>query len=155
MTKYDEEHETYTIDIEYELNGLNMSKSIDWSFLTGPEFAEVNEIHEKLKTYLVSPYHFCIGNKEYVIEMESELVPFLFKKLKSGLYIQRYKGLGEMNPNQLWETTMDKENRTLLKVNINDFYESEEVFDILMGNDSNKRKNFIMENALHVKNLDI
>ena len=73
----------------------------------------------------------------------------------AGVNIQRYKGLGEMNPDQLWETTMDPENRTLLNVNINDFLESEEIFDTLMGSDSNKRKVFITENALNVKNLDI
>ena len=60
-----------------------------------------------------------------------------------------------MNPSQLWETTMNPENRTLLKVQINDFFESEVIFDILMGNDSSKRKDFIFENALKVRNLDI
>jgi DNA gyrase subunit B len=60
-----------------------------------------------------------------------------------------------MNPDQLWETTMDPKNRVLLKVNINDFHESEVIFDTLMGNDSNKRKEFILQNALNVKNLDI
>ena len=60
-----------------------------------------------------------------------------------------------MNPVQLWETTMDPENRTLLKVDINDYLESETIFDTLMGSDSSKRKEFIMENALNVKNLDI
>ncbi|MDD8012883.1 MAG: DNA topoisomerase IV subunit B, partial [Acidobacteriota bacterium] len=67
----------------------------------------------------------------------------------------RYKGLGEMNPAQLWETTMDPENRTLLQVGINDFHECEEIFDTLMGNDAAKRKDFIQQNALNVRNLDI
>jgi DNA gyrase subunit B len=83
------------------------------------------------------------------------LVSTLFDKIKSKLSIQRYKGLGEMNPSQLWETTMDPNFRTLLKVNINDFFESENIFDTLMGTDSNKRKEFILKNALNVKNLDI
>ena len=60
-----------------------------------------------------------------------------------------------MNPDQLWETTMDPENRTLLQVAINDFHESEEIFDTLMGNDAAKRKDFILQNALNVRNLDI
>lgn len=60
-----------------------------------------------------------------------------------------------MNPSQLWETTMDPKNRTILKVNINDLYKSETIFDTLMGSDSGKRKDFILENALNVKNLDI
>jgi len=82
-------------------------------------------------------------------------VTFLFDRLKKGLSIQRYKGLGEMNPEQLWETTMDPEKRTLLQVGINDFHECEEIFDTLMGSDSTKRKDFIIENALNVRNLDI
>ena len=90
-----------------------------------------------------------------VIENERDVVSILYDKVKKGVYIQRYKGLGEMNPDQLWETTMNPENRTLLKVEINDFYESEIIFDTLMGSDSMKRRTFIEENALNVKNLDI
>jgi DNA gyrase subunit B len=96
-----------------------------------------------------------LGNDEFEIISRKELVSELFEKIKRGLYIQRYKGLGEMNPSQLWETTMDPKNRTILKVHINDFYKSEIIFDTLMGSDSTKRKDFILENALNVKNLDI
>jgi DNA gyrase subunit B len=90
-----------------------------------------------------------------MVENRKELVSFLFERLKKGLSIQRYKGLGEMNPEQLWETTMDPENRTLLKVAVNDLQESEAIFDTLMGNDASKRKEFILKNALNVRNLDI
>ena len=137
---FDEEYSTYTLDLECELNGVVMYKSINWEYLTGPLFAEVNEAYEKLKEFPEPPYIFKIGNDEFKIEDKKELVSFLFEKIKKGLYIQRYKGLGEMNPIQLWETTMDPENRTLLKVNINDFFESETLFDTLMGSDSLKRK---------------
>ncbi len=152
---FDEEYSIYTIDLGYELNGVTMNKIIDWHYLTGPEFAEVNLTFEKLKEYPLPPYSIKIGNDETIIEDKDELVEKLFEKIKKGLYIQRYKGLGEMNPEQLWETTMDPEARTLLQVDINDIVESEIVFDTLMGSDSIKRREFILENALNVKNLDV
>lgn len=152
---YDEEYKSNTLDIEYEFSGIITRRSINWEYLTGPLFSKVNEAHEKLKEYPDPPYAGKIGNDEFKVSTRMELVALLFEKVKKGLYIQRYKGLGEMNPSQLWETTMEPENRTLLKVNINDFYTSEIMFDTLMGSDSAKRKDFILENALNVKNLDI
>jgi len=152
---FDREYSRYTLELDYELNGVIMHRSINWDYLTGPLFAQVNETYEKLKVYPDSPYIFKIGNDEIKIEDAKNLVSTLFEKIKKGLTIQRYKGLGEMNPIQLWETTMDPENRTLLKVNINDFFACETIFDTLMGSDSSKRKEFILENALNVKNLDI
>jgi DNA gyrase subunit B len=152
---FDREHSRYTLELEYELNGMIMHRSINWDYLTGPLFAKVNEAYEKLKVYPNPPYIFKIGNDEIKIEDAKSLVSILFEKIKKGLTIQRYKGLGEMNPIQLWETTMDPDNRTLLKVNINDFFACETIFDTLMGSDSSKRIEFILENALNVRNLDI
>jgi DNA gyrase subunit B len=74
---------------------------------------------------------------------------------KKGYSLQRYKGLGEMNPNQLWETTMNPENRVLLRVEMEDALEAVDIFDTLMGSDAKPRKEFIQRNALLVKNLDI
>jgi DNA gyrase subunit B len=153
--QFDEEYNTYTLDIEFEYNGMISHRSINWDYLTGPLFSKVNEAHEKLKSYPMGPFNARIGNEEFSAPTRRELVTILFEKVKKGLYIQRYKGLGEMNPNQLWETTMDPKNRTLLKVNINDDLKSEMIFDTLMGSDSTKRKDFILENALNVRNLDI
>ncbi len=152
---FDPEHSRYTLELEYELNGVIMHRSINWDYLTGPLFAKVNEAYEKLIEYPNPPYIFKIGSDEIKIDDTKNLVSTLFEKIKKGLTIQRYKGLGEMNPIQLWETTMDPENRTLLKVNINDFLASEIIFDTLMGSDSAKRREFILENALNVRNLDI
>ncbi|MCP5106492.1 MAG: DNA topoisomerase (ATP-hydrolyzing) subunit B [bacterium] len=153
--RFDEEYKTFALDIEYEFNGIISTRSINWEYLTGPLFSKVNEAHEKLKQYPDPPYAVKMGNEEFEVPTRMELVSVLFEKVQKGLYIQRYKGLGEMNPTQLWETTMDPKYRTLLKVNINDFYKSEMIFDTLMGSDSAKRKDFILENALNVKNLDI
>ena len=85
----------------------------------------------------------------------AEVVEFLFDQGKRGQSIQRYKGLGEMNPEQLWETTMDPERRTLLQVNIEDSVEADEIFTILMGDEVEQRRQFIEKHALDVKNLDV
>lgn len=152
---YDEEYSMYYMKIDYDYNGVRMNQLINWDYFTGPLFAEINEVYEKLRTYPSGTLKVITGNDEIEVDSIDDLIEILFDKVKKGLYIQRYKGLGEMNPSQLWETTMDPENRTLLKVNINDLMESESIFEILMGSDSHRRKDFIFENALNVKNLDI
>ena len=84
----------------------------------------------------------------------TEVITFLMNDAKKGQSFQRYKGLGEMNPEQLWETTMNPENRILLKVKIEDAIVADEVFSTLMGDEVEPRRNFIEDNALSVDNLD-
>ncbi|NTW37229.1 MAG: DNA gyrase subunit B, partial [Syntrophobacteraceae bacterium] len=84
-----------------------------------------------------------------------EMLGYFLDTAKKGLYIQRYKGLGEMNPEQLWETTMHQDNRLLLQVKIEDMVEAEEIFTVLMGDQVEPRRDFIEKNALNVSNLDI
>ncbi len=152
---FEEEHGLYNISLNYTYNGLDCKTVIDWDYLTGPLFSEVNEAHEKINEIISPPYLVFLGEEKLIFKSREELADGLFDRVKKGVYIQRYKGLGEMNPNQLWETTMNPENRTLLQVNINDYQECEQIFDTLMGLDANKRKEFILSNALNVKNLDI
>jgi DNA gyrase subunit B len=89
-----------------------------------------------------------VSNKEQLLEL-------LFKEGKKGLNVQRYKGLGEMNPEQLWQTTMNPEKRNLLQVKVEDMVDADEIFTILMGEEVEPRRDFIQSNALEVSTLDI
>ena len=95
------------------------------------------------------------GGERFVAQSKEELHDYLMKEGKKGLSVQRYKGLGEMNPEQLWETTMNPEKRTLLQVRVEDFVDADEIFTILMGEEVEPRREFIQSNALEVSMLDI
>jgi len=97
----------------------------------------------------------AIHSKQETIDSEERLLHSLYQAGKEGLNIQRYKGLGEMNPEQLWQTTMNPETRTLLKVKVEDAGEADETVSILMGDEVEQRRRFIEENALYVQHLDI
>ena len=122
-------------------------------------FRHLKPIIEQGYLYVAQPplYRIQSGKKlEYAYtEPEKENILAVFKKEKTNVSIQRYKGLGEMNPDQLWETTMNPESRVLLKVNIEDAKEADRVFDVLMGEEVLPRKKFIQTYAKQVKNLDI
>ena len=103
---------------------------------------------------------FCIFNKDdekeiLRIDEKKQLLSFFMEEAKKGLGIQRYKGLGEMNPDQLWETTMNPEKRMLLQVKVEDDVETDEIFTVLMGEEVEPRRDFISSNALEVSMLDI
>ncbi|MEA3427663.1 MAG: DNA topoisomerase (ATP-hydrolyzing) subunit B [Thermodesulfobacteriota bacterium] len=115
-------------------------------------------VGKKIIEYDKPPFIIFNGEKEsgsLVINNKKELLSFLVEEGKKGISIQRYKGLGEMNPDQLWETTMDPGKRTLLKLKIEDAVETDEIFTILMGEDVEPRREFIQNNALEVSTLDI
>jgi len=95
------------------------------------------------------------GKEEAIIDDREDLLAFFFSRAKKGQYIQRYKGLGEMNPSQLWETTMDPDKRVLLQVKIEDAVEADEIFTVLMGDQVEPRREFIEKNSLNVSNLDV
>ncbi len=103
------------------------------------------------------PGPFVVGEngKSEAIESRHELLEKVTGMAKKDLAIQRYKGFGEMNPEQLWETTMDPEKRTMLQVRIEDAIETDSIFTVLMGDQVEPRRKFIEDNALDVKNLDV
>ena len=125
-------------------------------FLESVEFANLINNYEGIKRYVDSKFTVKRGEDEIMEFVSLEgFSQFVLDDGKRGAYIQRYKGLGEMNPDQLWETTMDPKNRNLLKVQIEDMIEADTVFSILMGDNVEPRRQFIEESALSVRNLDV
>ena len=129
--------------------------TIQWDFFVSPQLRRVMEIARQLKDYRGREFKLDGETNGKVITEWSSLLEELLNRGKSGLGIQRYKGLGEMNPSQLWETTMDPEKRSLLRVRVEDVVEADEIFNILMGDKVEPRREFIYNNALEVKELDI
>ena len=147
----DEEHQAYSVEIRRH----NKKVLIDMNFLMSPEFKELENSYSIIKDIGEPPYR--AETKESIKELgsSSELLDYVFSVAKKGLTIQRYKGLGEMNPTQLWDTTMDAEKRTLLQVKIEDTVQADEIFTILMGDQVEPRKDFITKHALEARNIDI
>ena len=147
----DEEHQTYGVEIRRHNYKLNL----DTDFLTSPEFRELVNLYSIIRDLGEPPYKIQIKEGAREIATSSELLDVVYATAKKGLTIQRYKGLGEMNPHQLWETTMDTEKRTLLQVNIQDSVQSDQIFTILMGDQVEPRREFITTHALEARNIDV
>jgi DNA gyrase subunit B len=109
----------------------------------------------ELRVIGTAPFTLTEKGEPIILPNQKAVVDYIHSRTRHGIDIQRYKGLGEMNPSQLWETTMDPDARTLLRVRIEDAYEADEIFSTLMGDEVEPRRRFIEENALAVKNLDI
>ena len=137
------------------LNGVTHSFDVTHELVGSAEFRELQKLSPSAIGLGRAPYKMKADGQEQLQPATAELVKAILDKGKHGLGIQRYKGLGEMNPNQLWETTMNPEVRTLLKVKLEDVPGVDEIFTILMGDEVEPRRNFIQAHALEVRNLDV
>jgi DNA gyrase subunit B len=148
---YDEEHESYSV----RLRRHNSRIDLGYDFISSPEYKELSELYKVIRELGEAPYIVKVKDEEKAFERSRDLFEYVMTIAKKGLSIQRYKGLGEMNPQQLWETTMDPEKRTLLKVTIDDSVLANEIFTTLMGDQVEPRKEFITRHALEAQNIDI
>ena len=133
--------------------GVNLV--IDWNFAQFVEFQKAVELFKTLEDDLAAPFISGQNGTSEEVPTREALLEKLLAAAKKDLSIQRYKGLGEMNPEQLWETTMNPEKRTLLEVRIDDAVETDSIFTVLMGDAVEPRRKFIEDNALDVRNLDV
>ncbi|MDE2310329.1 MAG: DNA topoisomerase (ATP-hydrolyzing) subunit B [Betaproteobacteria bacterium] len=128
---------------------------MDRDFLKGSDYMQIRQAAEVLNGLITPSAYIARGEQKRAVTSFKQAIEWLLDEAKRGMNIQRYKGLGEMNPEQLWETTMDVKNRILLKVGIEDILTTDEIFTTLMGDIVEPRRAFIEKNALGVKNLDV
>jgi len=150
----DEEGEYYEFLVTEAYNGGQVS-AVNWEFLSSPELRQVFGISKEFLELKKSKYIVAGDGERKEIDDPQQLLKELMDRAKRGVTIQRYKGLGEMNPSQLWSTTMDPQKRVLLKVRIEDAVDADDLFTVLMGDKVEPRREFIQNNALEVTELDI
>ncbi len=150
----DDERGNYNIEIKVITHGIAREYTLDSEFFAGSGYNKLATMSEKLGDTLEASAYIRRGERVYVIEDFRDAVQWLMNEGSRGINIQRYKGLGEMNPEQLWETTMDPETRRMLQVSIEDAIGADKMFTTLMGDDVEPRRAFIESNALNVANLD-
>jgi DNA gyrase subunit B len=151
----DEEHGTFEIVLQQPVNGHGGAVRLGEDFVGSPEYKALYSAYEEVRELDAAPITLLEEGGQTQLEGRQALVEYVLAEGKRGLSIQRYKGLGEMNAEELWETTMNPETRTLLQVRLEDEEVAENIFTTLMGDAVEPRRQFIEENALNVRNLDI
>ncbi|HKS41247.1 MAG TPA: DNA gyrase subunit B, partial [Blastocatellia bacterium] len=149
----DEEHGTFEIVIARSRG--NGRITIDWELATHVEFQNAVKLYGDLQDLSRPPFVITENDNQTTVDSRVALLDHVMTAAKKDITIQRYKGLGEMNPEQLWATTLNPDLRTILNVQVNDAVETDEMFTVLMGDAVEPRRRFIEDNALDVKNLDI
>ena len=152
IVNQDPEHGLYELDIK--VKNYRQFK-LNWQFFASPEWVRLHELFRVISDFQASEIMVQENGNKQVIDNWKMLFKVLHDSSRKGWAITRYKGLGEMDPDQLWDTTMNPQVRTLLQVNILDAIEADQIFATLMGEEVEPRKNFIIEHALEVKNLDV
>ncbi|MEI6080729.1 MAG: hypothetical protein WCQ53_08870, partial [bacterium] len=153
----DQDDKSVIFTFSSEKRGRKLNTTFNDEFMKSPEFMDMEKEAKKLKGLGNPPYYIELTDKGKTI-LADDIFDLLFKLIeysKTKIDIQRYKGLGEMNPDQLWETTMEPKTRSVMKVDIDDEESADNLTSILMGDAVTSRKHFIDVNALHVRNLDV
>jgi DNA gyrase subunit B len=151
--KLDEEHNLYVLTYSNQILG---ERAIDWEFASkNADYKRLLDLHRRVRNYDLPPFVISSNGDRITIDERRSLLDHVITAGKKAFTVQRFKGLGEMNPTQLWETTMDAEQRMLLQVRIEDQVEADSIFTVLMGDAVEPRRQFIEGNARDVKNLDI
>jgi DNA gyrase subunit B len=154
-TAAEEEHQSNKIICRVPTNGMVHTLEITHDLVGSADFRELQRLAPSAIGVGYPPYKLKIGDADTEYHDTADLVRAILETGKKGIGIQRYKGLGEMNPTQLWETTMNPETRILLQVKLEDIAGVEDIFSTLMGDEVEPRRNFIQQHALEVKNLDV
>ena len=155
IVAFNQEAGTYRLEVNKYVHGNLQSCVIDTDFLASGDYRQIIKTSEMLQGLLGEGAMVQRGEKSQMVSTFKEALDWLLAEAKHGLNIQRYKGLGEMNPEQLWETTMDPQVRRLLKVQIDDAIAADEIFTTLMGDQVEPRRAFIEDNALGAHNIHV
>ena len=151
----DEEHQSNKVAVRLQVSGMTHGIEITHDLVASADVREIQKLSPAAMGLGPPPYKVKVNGVETEYSGSSELVRAILEVGKQGLSLQRYKGLGEMNADQLWETTMNPESRTLLRVKLEDVPGVDEIFSVLMGDEVEPRRDFIQKHALEVKNLDV
>ncbi len=152
----DEDREQFTIAVKRLTHGITASEQkIPSDFFASAEYGRIVALGDQLNDLMGDGAYVQRGEKQQPVDSFKQAIDWLMEEAKRGQHIQRYKGLGEMNPDQLWETTMNPESRRMLQVRIEDAVAADEIFTTLMGDQVEPRREFIEKNALTASNLDV